>query len=393
MINSNLLKNKELYIYGYGVTGKWLADNLKVKNFIDTDNKKWGNRYNGIEVKRPDFLNTINKNESLIIVTVVDIFDVIPLLNYFQVKWIPLSKILIDFENNILRSSNNTGESLDFLNYSIGTVLKCQNAFQLKDAFYLRSVDLVITEKCTLKCKDCANLMQFYEDPKTYDIDFILKGIDELVEKVDFINEIRVIGGEPFLNKEIYSILSHISDIKKIHNIVIYTNGMIPPKEDKILSLNKNKIVFSVTDYGELGKNLDKTVDILNKFNFPYRLHPPEHWTDSGRILENRLSDSDSKKNFAKCCGKNLYTLIGSKLYRCPFVANAEQFNGIPSHSSNYVDTTDSKEILKNYAYGLDSIDACSFCPGRSFDAPLIKPAIQVKKPIPYSKHIKITSI
>ena len=36
-------------------------------------------------------------------------------------------------------------------------------------------------------------------------------------KKVDFINEIRVIGGEPFLNKEIYSILSHISDIKKIN--------------------------------------------------------------------------------------------------------------------------------------------------------------------------------
>lgn len=393
MINHNSLNDKELYIYGYGVTGKWLSDNLNVKNFIDTDNKKWGDIYNGIEVKGPEFLKSLNNINSLIIVTVVDIFDVIPLLNYFQVEWIPLSKILINFEDIIVESSNNTGESLDFLRYSIGTVLKCQNAYHKEDAFYLRSVDLVITEKCTLKCKDCANLMQFYEDPKTYDVDFIIKGINELVEKVDFINEIRVIGGEPFLNKDIYTILSFLAEIDKIHNIVIYTNGMIPPKKEKLLSLNKNKIVFSVTDYGELGRNLEKTVEILNEFNFPYRLHPPEHWTDSGRILENRLSESDTKENFAKCCGKNLYTLIGSKLYRCPFVANAEQFNGIPSDRSNFVDTTDSKEILKNYAYGLDSIDACSLCPGRSFDAPLIKPAVQVKKPILYTKHIKIESI
>jgi len=393
MINISLLKDKELYIYGYGVSGKWLSDNLNVKNFIDTDNKKWGNIYNGIEVKGPNYINTINKKEALIIVTVVDIFDVIPLLNHLQAEWIPLSKILINFEDCFLESSNNTGESLDFIKYSIGTVLKCQNAYNQKEAFYLRSVDLVITEKCTLKCKDCANLMQFYEDPKTYEIDFILKGIDELIEKVDFINEIRVIGGEPFLNKDIYSILIHLSEIQKIHNIVIYTNGMIPPSKEKLLNLNKQKIVFSVTDYGELGRNLDKTIQILNEFNFPYRLHPPEHWTDSGRILEKRLSVSDTKENFAKCCGKNLYTLIGSKLYRCPFVANAEQFNGIPSDRSNFVDTADSKENLKNYAYGLDSIDACSLCPGRSFDAPLIKPATQVKKPISYTKHIKIESI
>ena len=64
MTNSNLLRNKEIYIYGYGVTGKWLSDILIVKNFIDTDNKKWGNIYNGIEVRGPDYLNIINKKES-----------------------------------------------------------------------------------------------------------------------------------------------------------------------------------------------------------------------------------------------------------------------------------------------------------------------------------------
>jgi organic radical activating enzyme len=390
MIDLNLLKNKELYIYGYGVTGRWLSDNLNVKNFIDTDNKKWGNIYNGVEVKGPDILNKIKIKDSLIIVSVVDIFDVIPLLNYFGVQWIPLSESISNFEKDFENSINNTGESFDFLKYSIGTVLKCQSAYQLKDGFYLRSVDLVITEKCTLKCKDCANLMQFYEEPKTYETDFILKGVEELISKVDFINEIRVIGGEPFLNKDIYTILMQLSKIEKIHNIVIYTNGMIPPKKDEMSKISKNKIVFSVTDYGALGRNLNKTIEILNEFNFPYRLHPPEHWTDSGRILDNKLSDADTKENFAKCCGKNLYTLIGSKLYRCPFVANADQFNGIPHNINNFVMTNESKEILKKYAYGLNSIDACSFCPGRSFDSPLIKPALQVKIPIPYKKYIKI---
>jgi hypothetical protein len=36
--------------------------------------------------------------------------------------------------------------------------------------------------------------------------------------------------------------------------------------------------------------------------------------------------------------------------------------------------------------YGIDYIDACKLCPGRSFDSPIIKPAVQVKKAIAYKK-------
>ena len=250
---------------------------------------------------------------------------------------------------------------------------------------------MVINEKCTLKCKDCANLMQFYEEPITYDTEFILSGLRELALKVDFIHEVRIIGGEPFLNKDIYKIIKEASKIINIDKFVIYTNGMIPPKSNLLLELDVKKIIFSVTDYGELGKNLHKTINILNELKFPYRLHPPEHWTDSGKILDIQLSVEDTKENFAKCCGKNLYTLIGSKLYRCPFVANADQFNGIPVVDTNFVRTNESKESIKNYSYGINYIDACSFCPGRSFDAPLIKPAIQVKNPISFKKYIKIS--
>ena len=35
----------------------------------------------------------------------------------------------------------------------------------------MRSVDIVVTEKCTMKCVDCSNLMQFFEKPESYEID------------------------------------------------------------------------------------------------------------------------------------------------------------------------------------------------------------------------------
>jgi sulfatase maturation enzyme AslB (radical SAM superfamily) len=228
--------------------------------------------------------------------------------------------------------------------------------------------------------------MQFYESPKTYSSKDILDSIITLSKRADFIHEVRVIGGEPFLNKDIYEIINQISLIDNIHKIVIYTNGMIPPKEEGLKNFNKNKILFSITDYAELGKNLDKTVSILDKYSMPYRVHPPEHWTDSGKILEKPWAILEAKNLFAKCCGKNLYTLIGDNLYRCPFAANADQLNAIPKHVSNSVSVLSSSETIKNFAYGIDYIDACKLCPGRSFDSPIIKPAVQVKKAIAYKK-------
>ena len=391
LIDSNLLNGKKVIIYGFGVTGKWLSGNIESAGFVDTDNKKWGENFNGLSVHGPNYLKDFNEN-LIVVVTVVDIFDVLTILDYYKIKWISLVDLVGDRLSSFGVQKNITLESNDFLQYSIETVITCQNAYYSKDSFYLRSVDLVITEKCTLKCKDCANLMQFYDDPKNYDTKYILDGLVQLASSCDFIHEVRVIGGEPFLNKDIYDILKMVSNIQNINKIVIYTNGMIPPKPDKLKHLDKKKIVFSVTDYAELGRNLDKTIKLLKDEKIPYRLHPPEHWTDSGRILEERMDIDATKENFAKCCGKNLFTLIGGNLYRCPFVANADQFNGSPKHFTNSIKTKNSKAELKKYCYGIEYIDACGLCPGRSFDAHIITPALQTKNPLPFKRFIPIES-
>jgi len=389
MINNFNIANKKVIIYGFGITGKWLSSNIKCDYFVDTDIKKCGNTFNNISVKRPDFLKQIKIDEYIIIITTVDIFDVIPLVNRYSANWISLSDVITIDSYDL--GINITDESDEFLKYSIDTVLQCQTASFLKDSFYLRSVDLVITEKCTLKCKDCANLMQFYENPVNYEFEDILSGIKLLSAKTNFIHEVRVIGGEPFLNKQIYKIIYELSLIDNINKIIVYTNGMIPPKEEELNNINRNKLLFSITDYAELGRNLDKTIEILNNTNFAYRVHPPEHWTDSGKILERNNDVDFAEELFAKCCGKNLYTLIGNKLYRCPFAANADQLNALPPNTNNFVSVDDSIENIRSFAYGINYIEACMYCPGRSFDSPVIIPAIQAKKSIFYKKFIPVT--
>ena len=51
----------------------------------------------------------------------------------------------------------------------------------------LKSIDVQITEKCSLKCKDCSNLMQYYKKPIDADFEILTKSIDKILNAVDLI--------------------------------------------------------------------------------------------------------------------------------------------------------------------------------------------------------------
>jgi len=92
------------------------------------------------------------------------------------------------------------------------------------------------------------------------------------------------------------------------------------------------------------------------------------------------------KDLFAKCCGKNLYSVAEGKLYRCPFVANADRLSAIPEDRRNFVELNATADDLRHYCYELDYIPACNYCNGRSFDAAEIIPAVQTRRSISYVK-------
>ena len=123
---------------------------------------------------------------------------------------------------------------------------------------------------------------------------------------------------------------------------------------------------------------------LFDKFKIPYRIHPPENWTDSGLIHDNKRTLDENRELFEKCCGKNLLTVTDGKLYRCPFAANADRLGAIPADSRNCVSTQASSEAIRSYTREIDVLPACNYCNGRSFDAPEIAPAIQTRNPLTF---------
>jgi len=389
MMTLNIRKNN-VWIYGFGAAGKWASDNINsnVKGFIDSGAAKHGDQYSNLVVYSPEEAQKLITLDDEILVTVLDIQDVIPVIDkkFQKNEWSALGELITNQKAEI----NLTNESDEFIEYTLKAVELCHKSFLNKDNKFLHSVDIVISEKCTLNCKDCSNLMQYYEDAKNIDYKMVIEDFENLVSKIEHVFEVRLIGGEPFINKDIYKIIDYFLESSKITKLVVYTNATIPLKAELMKSYVTPKLVFVVTDYGDLSKNTIKVTDLLSEMNVAFRSLPPNNWTDSAGIGDQKRTEDGMVDIFERCCGKNLFTIMYGKLYRCPFTANAERLHAIPFNEKNGVSVEASIEEIIEYTSGIKYLPACNFCNGRSHDAPEIVPAIQAKGNLPFKKYINI---
>ena len=373
-----------VYIYGNGVAGRWLWAELGQLGmaptaFIDTDVKKQPLGFGFPTISVADAEKEVDRSD-LIIIAAVDIHEILNIKRQTSLERIPWVS-LGEFAQLLLKTGVPTPTN-EFDNYALGVVIECHERLLDPEDLYLRSVDVMITEKCSLRCRDCANLMQYYEAPRDVSTDGIISALKWLLSSVDGVHELRLIGGEPFMNKKIYTIIEEICSLSGFEKLVIYTNGMVPLKESQKDLISHPKIIFSVTDYGSLAKNTHAFVSQLEKWECTYRVHPPEHWTDSGRIMHHGRSDEANQRLFDECCGKNLWTISDQGFGRCPFSLNAAHL-GVSSFDGVDNVPIGAKDGVRVYAQNSEFLPVCDLCNGRSFSSPEIIPAIQVSSPIP----------
>jgi organic radical activating enzyme len=274
---------------------------------------------------------------------------------------------------------------------------KTHNYYFNDDKIYMRSLDIMITTKCSLKCRNCSNLMQYYLNPTDTVYEKIIASLKIINENVDSISEYRIIGGEPLMNKNWADIVNNISEYDNEAKIFIYTNATIAPKDIQLQSFQNKNVNFVITDYGNLSRNIDKMINNLEKYKISYKREPANDWVDCSSIKHHKRSSDQLKEVFKQCCVKYIYTLLDQKLYRCPFIANAANLNAIPDNPANYVNLVSLKDDIKSQIKRLVKVarffPGCDFCDGRPYDPTskvgydgkgMIPAGEQVSKPIAY---------
>jgi organic radical activating enzyme len=387
------LKNTNLSIVliGASILGKLAYNALKIRgynnvSFFDSDERKQGKEFYNKTILNFDQLTNLPK-ETIFVITHNYINSTTALLK--EIKFTNIFNSVELFENTDFSKMDinlSEWESKHAEDEIAFHKIACEKIYNKKsDVINLKCIDIIVTEKCSMKCKDCSNLMQYYIKPVNSEIEPLFKNLDKLMSSVDFIYEFRVLGGEPFMNKELYKVLNRLDKYKNARQIVIYTNATILPKNENFEVLKNKKITLEITDYGKLSRKTDELVAACKEANINYRAKPPVDWTACGTLKYYERSKEELTRMFDNCCMREVPQMLHGVIYKCPFAANATNLKAVPYKDDEVVNLNDEKQdeaSLRKKMKDFNNIDkpltACSYCGGRDYKSQsIVEPALQ----------------
>lgn len=247
-----------------------------------------------------------------------------------------------------------------------------------RDNIRLVHLDIMITPKCTLKCKYCSNLMQYYPEElqKHFDIAKIIHGIDILMSMVNRIDEVFIIGGEPFVHPDLSEVITAVAKYKsKIGYACIASNGVVEPSESAVAALRETQTPVRVTLYKPfVDKQVKRCSELLDagvEVGLYHRM-----WTMTTQCIDG------TPETFYKYCHHMVMpcvTLKGDSLYYCEFTANADALGCPCEHIDLSSEVT--RGELYDYLNPQVPFNACQYCSGGSSDICIEAGATQLNAP------------
>jgi hypothetical protein len=405
--------DRKIYIFGADIAGKIMlkimrAKGIDVEGFIDNNKNKCGVPIDGVPVHQANVVLASIPKAAIFLIASTYIADIIiQLEDLGHYHWCPIVEFINEnefshYQNMLkgeLRKNHSGGEfTQDFDLFVLQNMTNSQEKYLDPNILFIRSVDLILTEKCSLKCVDCSNLMQYYEKPVDISLNELQKNLDDLCQIADEVNEIRIIGGDPLMNKDFHQAIIYAAAKQNVNKVVVYTNGTICPSEDKIAAIAHSKVFVFITTYGELSKRTEALQKLLRKYNISSNMQPAYGWTDCADIKYQSRSAAELEHTFKNCCAKHFTTMTMGRIFRCPYSANVERLAAIPDHPDDYVDVNGfqhmpaaeqklKKQQLWTFLRGKPYVQACDYCNGRTYGDPEITPGVQTKQILRYIKY------
>ena len=205
-------------------------------------------------------------------------------------KWCPGGELLKDFD----LSQGSYTRDIAHVRHSVEAAIDSHVAFLNPELLYMRSVDIQITERCSMKCLDCSNLMHLYQHPINFDSDDIKSWVDGFCRNIDRVGEARVIGGEPFMNKNAAELVRHCAEKPQFQRVTIFTNGTISLTQKQLDLMRHPKVVFLITPATRVEKKHESIPSALNQ---RYSLRVAEgQWLDRLRAYPTPAEPGRSKR-------------------------------------------------------------------------------------------------
>lgn len=244
-----------------------------------------------------------------------------------------------------------------------------------KNSVYIRSLDLSITSRCTLKCKNCCLFMPYFKQTMERSYQEIIQDIDCFFMTCNYLWEIKILGGEPLLHPDLNNILKYILHNygERICTIMINTNGTVMPSNELLQIMQNEKILVWLADYQVSEKYSKKVSDVRKTLeNHQIRTHfmKDSWWEDMG--FPNECDQLDDDKKLIDRYDQCRYPCRGlreGKLWLCSANDNAVRGGLIQENKNDYFElsgTVDKKALVEfdigfsEYGY----VSMCKLCRG-----------------------------
>lgn len=227
-------------------------------------------------------------------------------------------------------------------------------------------IEYHISYHCNLKCKGCTHFSNI-SDVKFGDFNSYSKDIRRLAELFSNIKKIRLLGGEPLLNKDLVKFIIESRRVFPVADIRVVSNGLLIPKVDRSLleAMHENNVEFDISQYPPTTELLNDIKEICDVYKVNYHIsNPVKTFFD----LRNDRGDSDPQEMFKNCISRSCHFLEDGKISLCPRPIINKQFGKVVGIDYDFLET----EIIDIYK-DIDSgnqllelfskpIESCRYC-------------------------------
>jgi len=215
-------------------------------------------------------------------------------------------------------------------------------------------------------------LIPFYAHPVDFDINLLTKDVDDFLGNVDRVHRFIIMGGETFLYRELYRLLSYLILQNKIDLVHLFTNGSIIPGADILHLLQHRKILVTISSYPvEVSPNKPRFIDTMEANHINYIVEN-FLWADLGGFNPSVNNSMKALKHrFANCRRKICHNLSNGEYHLCPRSVHGAQLGQFLPNDSDRVIFRGRKNpqaVRKELQelFHKDYITACSKCTGNN---------------------------
>ncbi|MEI8084382.1 MAG: radical SAM protein [Actinomycetes bacterium] len=219
------------------------------------------------------------------------------------------------------------------------------------DPLFLNSITLVINSVCSLKCKYCTSYMTAYPAAmrRNVPLERILDDLDRVFAAVDGIGSVSIMGGEPFLHRDLAAIAVAVLAKENCTGLIsIATSGIANIKEQQLRGLSDRRLNVSFGNYlGALDSRASRlwhdNVKLVQERGVPYTvgIDMPQ-WIVPSTLYDRELSVEVRAMKKSQCPSPpRMLHLKSGKIHPCD-LANAVYSIGIADYPGDYVDVAHS---------------------------------------------------